>query len=215
MLPIVHANCQALRDHPQVAATQPPLSRPLPPRARGGWRWLAIPIGLLAVFYAIVGFWGSGLMIGDQPRWRGLLKGIHDTEKSRRRILVTGSARLDHYRKGGDALVGRYRYFRLHPFSLRELAARAPSRSDLDALLTFGGFPEPLFAQSHTERRIWERDRLSRVVREDLRDLERVREVSLVEHLIDLLPARVGSARSSGCRRPGHRAAAWPESAVE
>jgi len=76
------------------------------------------------------------------------------------------------------------------------LAARAPSRSDLDALLTFGGFPELPFAQSHTERRIWERDRLSRVVREDLRDLERVREVSLVKHLIGLLPARVGSPLS-------------------
>ena len=66
----------------------------------------------------------------------------------------------------------------------------------MDTLLQFGGFPEPLFAQSEVERRIWERDRLSRVVREDLRDLERVREVSLVEHLVDLLPARVGSPLS-------------------
>ena len=142
---------------------------------------------------------GQPLLLLDEihkyARWRNLLKGIYDTERSRRRILVTGSARLDHYRKGGDSLVGRYRYFRLHPFSLRELA-RAPSRSDVDSLLKFGGFPEPLFAQSEAERRIWERDRLSRVVREDLRDLERVREVSLVEHLIDLLPPRVGSPLS-------------------
>ena len=54
-------------------------------------------------------------------RWRNLLKGIYDTEKSFRRIVVTGSARLDYYRKGGDSLANRYRYFRLHPFSLREL----------------------------------------------------------------------------------------------
>ncbi len=128
-------------------------------------------------------------------RWRNLVKGIYDTEKSRRRILITGSARLDYYRKGGDSLVGRYRYFRLHPFSLRELT-RKPSRSDVDALLKFGGFPEPLFSQNETERRIWERDRLWRVVGEDLRDLERVREMSLVEQLVDLLPARVGSPLS-------------------
>lgn len=128
-------------------------------------------------------------------RWRNLLKGIYDTEKSRRKIIVTGSARLDYYRKGGDSLIGRYRYFRLHPFSPREMS-RNPSPSDLDALLRFGGFPEPLFAQNETEHRIWQRDRVSRVVREDLRDLEQVREISLIEHLTELLPAKVGSPLS-------------------
>ncbi len=142
---------------------------------------------------------GEPLLLLDEihkyARWRNLLKGIYDTEKSRRKILVTGSARLDYYRKGGDSLAGRYRYFRLHPFSFRELS-RSPSRSDLEALLKFGGFPEPLFAQNETEHRIWQRDRISRVVREDLRDLEHVREISLLEHLVDLLPSRVGSPLS-------------------
>lgn len=69
-------------------------------------------------------------------------------------------------------------------------------RSDLEALLRFGGFPEPLFAQDEVSLRHWHRERVSRIVREDLRDLERVREISLVEHLVDLLPARVGSPLS-------------------
>jgi hypothetical protein len=142
---------------------------------------------------------GEPLIVLDEihkyARWRNLVKGIWDTEKSRRRILVTGSARLDYYRKGGDSLANRYRYFRLHPFSLREMSAR-PAKSDLDALLRFGGFPEPLFRQDEREHRIWRRDRIARVVREDLRDLEHVREVSLVEQLVDLLPARVGSPLS-------------------
>ena len=133
--------------------------------------------------------------IHKYARWRGLLKGIFDTERSRRRILVTGSARLDYYRRGGDSLVGRYRYFRLHPFSLREMTA-SPAGSDLDALLTFGGFPEPLFGQDRGSHRIWVRDRLSRVVRDDLRDLEHIREISLVEHLVSMLPERVGSLLS-------------------
>ena len=133
--------------------------------------------------------------IHKYARWRNLLKGIYDTEKSRRRILVTGSARLDYYRKGGDSLAGRYRYFRLHPFSLRELN-RKPAVSDVEALLKFGGFPEPLLSQNESEHRIWQRDRLSRVVREDLRDLERVHEISLVEHLAELLPSKVGSPLS-------------------
>lgn len=133
--------------------------------------------------------------IHKYARWRNLLKGIFDTEKSVRRILVTGSARLDYYRKRGDSLANRYRYFRLHPFSLRELDPN-PTDAHLDALLRFGGFPEPLFRQDDAEHRIWQRDRLARVVREDLRDLEHVREVSLVEHLVDLLPERVGAPLS-------------------
>lgn len=133
--------------------------------------------------------------IHKYARWRNLVKGIWDTEKSRRRILVTGSARLDYYRKGGDSLANRYRHFRLHPFSLREVGPR-PAKSDLEALLRFGGFPEPLFRQDEREHRIWRRDRIARVVREDLRDLEHVREVSLVERLVDLLPARIGSPLS-------------------
>lgn len=131
--------------------------------------------------------------IHKYARWRNLVKGIYDVEKSDRRIVVTGSARLDYYRKGGDSLANRYRYFRLHPFSLAELGFHAGALEDL---LTFGGFPEPLFHRDATEHRLWQRDRLARVVREDLRDLEQVREVSLLEHLVDLLPSRVGSPLS-------------------
>lgn len=142
---------------------------------------------------------GESLLVLDEihkyARWRNLVKGIYDTEKSRRRIVVTGSARLDYYRKGGDSLANRYRYFRLHPFSLRELNP-SPTKSDLETLLRFGGFPEPLFQQDEREHRIWKRDRVARVVRDDLRDLEQVREISLVEQLVDLLPARVGSPLS-------------------
>jgi len=142
---------------------------------------------------------GEPLLVLDEihkyARWRNLVKGIFDTEKSRRRIVVTGSARLDYYRKGGDSLANRYRYFRLHPFSLGELNAN-PTKGDVEALLRFGGFPEPFLLQDEREWRIWQRDRISRVVKDDLRDLEYVREISLVEQLVDLLPSRVGSPLS-------------------
>ena len=129
--------------------------------------------------------------IHKYARWRNLVKGIYDTEKSYRKILITGSARLDYYRKGGDSLMGRYRYFRLHPFSLMELT-KNPSQKTLENLLKYSGFPEPLFQQNEKEWRIWQRDRVSRVIKEDLRDLESIREISLIEHLVDLLPNKVG-----------------------
>lgn len=133
--------------------------------------------------------------IHKYAKWRNLLKGLYDTHKSSRQFLVTGSARLDYYRKGGDSLVNRYRYFRMHPLSLTELRAN-PTQRDLQELLKWGGFPEPFFEKDEVSHRIWQRDRISRVVREDLRDLEKVKEISLVELLVELLPSRVGSPLS-------------------
>ena len=142
---------------------------------------------------------GEPLLVLDEihkyPRWRNLVKGFYDTEGDRTAFLVTGSARLDHYRKGGDSLQGRYHHYRLHPFSLGEMSADA-SPADMETLLRFGGFPEPLLAGNTRTWRRWQRERLSRVVHEDLRDLENVRQVALVELLVDALPERVGSPLS-------------------
>ena len=142
---------------------------------------------------------GQTLVVLDEihkfPRWRNLVKGLHDTEGDRVAILVTGSARLDHYRKGGDSLQGRYHYHRLHPFTLGELGPDT-SAGDLEALMRYGGFPEPLLAGDIRVWRRWQRERLSRVVHEDLRDLENVRQVALVELLVEALPDRVGSPLS-------------------
>ena len=47
--------------------------------------------------------------------WKGWLKGEFDKHRRTTRFLVTGSARLDVYRRGGDSLQGRYHHYRLHP----------------------------------------------------------------------------------------------------
>lgn len=133
--------------------------------------------------------------IHKYKNWRNLVKGLYDTQKAKRQFIVTGSARLDYYRKGGDSLVNRYRYFRLHPFSLLEYDPQG-KLSSLSDLLSYSGFPEPLFAKNPREHRFWQRDRLSRVIKEDLRDLEQVKEISLIEALVDLLPSKVGSPLS-------------------
>lgn len=142
---------------------------------------------------------GEPLVILDEIHkflgWRNLLKGLYDTNKSRVNFLVTGSARLDHYRRGGDSMTGRYNLLRLHPFSILEYAAK-PTYADLERLLAFGGFPEPLFAADPKQHRMWQRQRLSLVVKDDLRDLERVKDISYIDQLIELLPEKVGSPLS-------------------
>ena len=42
------------------------------------------------------------------PRWKQFLKGFFDTYADQVRIIVTGSSRMDIYRRGGDSLMGRY-----------------------------------------------------------------------------------------------------------
>lgn len=45
--------------------------------------------------------------IHKHRKWRDMLKGLFDPYRDTMRILVTGSARLDYYRFGGDSLQGR------------------------------------------------------------------------------------------------------------
>jgi len=142
---------------------------------------------------------GEQLIILDEihkyKKWRNFVKGLYDKNKSHVSFLVTGSARLDYYRKGGDSLQGRYHYYRLHPLSLYELN-NTPSSTDLQALLTFGGFPEPFFAQSQRDWKRWQRERISRVIHEDLVSLEQVKEVSQLDLLAVLLQDKVASLLS-------------------
>jgi len=133
--------------------------------------------------------------IHKYAKWRNLLKGFYDTHSSTTSFLVTGSARLDYYRRGGDSLQGRYHYYRMHPFSLREMAPE-PTSDDMAHLLKYGGFPEPLLKGDERGWRRWQRERVARVIAEDLRDLEHVREVSTLELLAEALPGRVGAPLS-------------------
>ena len=148
--------------------------------------------------------------IHKYKKWKSFVKGEYDTLKDRYRFLVTGSARLDIYRKGGDSMLGRYHYYRLHPFSLaelignisvpeimKEISIRSGSEKDIfEALDTFGGFPEPFLKQNMRVLRRWHNEKTERLFREDIRDVEQVREISIMQLLGDLLPERAGSLLS-------------------
>jgi hypothetical protein len=179
---------------------------------------------------------GEALVVLDElhkyRQWKRWLKGELDKHGERLRFLVTGSARLDAYRRGGDSLQGRYHHYRLHPLSCSEI--EGPSKREipepgeplripppgaggpLEALLRFGGFPEPFLSQSERSLRRWQKERLDRFFREDVRDLESLRDLSSLEILADLLTERVGSLLSLNALREdlevSHRAVThWVE----
>jgi len=146
---------------------------------------------------------GPGLLVLDEihkySRWRQVVKGLFDKRGNEISILVTGSAKLDHYRHGGDSLQGRYHFHRLHPLTYAELGAS--SSSDLNDLLTLGGFPEPFLSGSERQARRWSRDYRSRLVTEDLQDLEQVKDIALVQQLVLRLPQLVASPLSINALR--------------
>ena len=141
---------------------------------------------------------GKGLLNLDEihkfKNWRQVVKGLYDSRKHELQIIVTGSGKLDYYRHGGDSLQGRYHFYRLYPLTLCE--TETPNQNCLEKLLRVGGFPEPYCLNSERQSRRWSREYRTRIINDDLRNLENVKDVSLLEHLAIRLPDLVGSPLS-------------------
>ncbi len=136
-------------------------------------------------------------------KWKIFLKGFFDLYGSRCSIFVTGSGRLNVYKRGGDSLMGRYFLYRMHPLSVGELLhplppeheIHAPSKTGDDsfnALREFGGFPEPFLKSNRRFYNRWRRLRSEQFFHEDLRDLSRIQEVAQVEILAEILIQQAG-----------------------
>lgn len=152
--------------------------------------------------------------IHKYARWKNYLKGIYDEFKDEFRFLVTGSGRLELYKRGGDSLLGRYFSVPLFPLSLGELGGRLTNLMDFkkaledppssskeksglyQTLFQLSGFPEPFSRGSHAFYRRWFSERKTLLLREDIRDASAIREISLLEHLAHLVPERIGSPLS-------------------
>ncbi len=137
--------------------------------------------------------------------WKRFLKGFFDTYGKKCRILVTGSARMNIYKRGGDSLMGRYFLYRLHPLSVREIIdpslpkeeiqmPRKINDADFETLIKFGGFPEPYLKRSKTFFNKWERLRFEQLFREDLRDLSKVQEIGQIQLLAEILQEEASHA---------------------
>jgi predicted AAA+ superfamily ATPase len=136
-------------------------------------------------------------------KWKTLIKGFFDTYGERAHLLVTGSSRMDIYRRGGDSLMGRYMLYRMHPWSVGEClrtevpkgAIHAPAEvaaEDWDALWKHGGFPEPFLRRELRFTRRWRTLRQEQLSREDLREVASIRDLGSIEMLMQLLAEHSG-----------------------
>jgi len=142
-------------------------------------------------------------------KWKSWIKGEYDLNKERFKFILTGSARLNLYRRGGDSLQGRYYYYTLFPFSLAEIEniknntvppselKFSGSEYDItDTLIKYGGFPEPLLRANAKFHRRWIMNRIDRLLNEDIRDLTLLRDVGSLLLLSDILKTKVASVLS-------------------
>lgn len=162
--------------------------------------------------------------IHKHKKWKNILKGLYDIHYQEAQFIITGSARLDFFKKSGDSLLGRYFSYRMLPVGLVELLnnfkhiqssdamfkkpqknklisrlgniPKKSFKSGFDHLFTYGGFPEPLLKASKRFSTKWKRDYLSLLVSEDIRDITRVMDLKGLEQLILMLPDRIGSLLS-------------------
>ena len=136
-------------------------------------------------------------------KWKTLLKGFFDTYGEQVRLIVTGSSRLDVFRRGGDSLMGRYLLYRMHPWSVAEcLRTDLPaheiqpplevSPADWDALWEHGGFPEPFIRRDLRFTRRWRTLRQEQLSHEDLREVTQIQDLGVMETLMQILAERSG-----------------------
>jgi uncharacterized protein len=134
-------------------------------------------------------------------KWKALLKGFFDTYGDQVRLIVTGSSRLDVFRRGSDSLMGRYLLYRMHPWSVGESLrtdlprqeVRQPAEivsAEWDALWEHGGFPEPFLRRDSRFTRRWRSLRQEQLSREDLREVAQVADLGTMETLMQLLAER-------------------------
>lgn len=153
--------------------------------------------------------------IHKYPRWKDLMKDFFDSYEKKYQFIVTGSARLDLFRRSGDSLTGRYFLFRMFPLSLSEvsrkswvlpqdkpagyveaIASQTSQSEGLHQLLQFSGFPEPFHRGNEVFHNAWQEEYLDTLVREDLRDLTKIHSMENVLTLLTFLPTRIGSPLS-------------------
>jgi predicted AAA+ superfamily ATPase len=144
----------------------------------------------------------AGLLVLDEIHkmklWKNWLKGVVDGRPPSQALLVTGSARMDTFRHAGESLAGRFYSYRLHPFSVKEWCSTmgVEPAVALSHLIERGGFPEPCMAESIEDANRWRAQYLTGLIRDDVLEFSRLREVGAMRLFVELLRDRVGSPLS-------------------
>lgn len=152
--------------------------------------------------------------IHKRAKWKDILKGVFDQYRDSFRLVVTGSALLETFKKSGDSLVGRYFTTHLFPINLGDfrkgdfqkftspdqvmsLALEAKENSVIEDLLEVGGFPEPFYRGKVEFWKRWSEQHLELIVSQDMRDITQIQNLDKIQELLELLVPNIGSQVSN------------------
>lgn len=134
--------------------------------------------------------------IHKMKNWKSYIKGIFDSRKENQSILITGSARLETFRKTGESLAGRYFHYHLNPLSLAEINFKNSAFEILEKLMDLGSFPEPFLSNSREDADRWRNLYFQDLIREDILEFSRINELNDMKNLLQVLRTKVGSPLS-------------------
>lgn len=132
-------------------------------------------------------------------RWKLWLKGLYDTHRLPKETMITGSARMNTFRKAGDSLAGRFFHHTLLPIDVKEgleLLPHLSSKEILQRLMMVSGFPEPFFNGDEAAYFRWRSSHLDVILKQDIIELENVRDINQIQNLLLLLTEKVGGLLS-------------------
>lgn len=152
--------------------------------------------------------------IHKRAHWKDILKGVYDQYRDDFRLIVTGSALLETFKKSGDSLVGRYFTTHLFPINIGDFrsedfrqytsahtlidhALQSGENTVIEELLELGGFPEPFYAGKAEFWKRWSNQHRELIVSQDMRDLTRIQDLDKIELLMEMLVPNIGSQVSN------------------
>ena len=130
--------------------------------------------------------------IHKMPKWKNYLKGVYDTKLNTVHILVTGSARMDAFKKVGDSLAGRYFVHHLFPFTIAELNGSGFENA-IHLLMERSGFPEPLLTSSAEDANRWRSLYTDSLLGQDVLEFQDIDKVNAIRQVYQSLKNKVGS----------------------
>lgn len=130
--------------------------------------------------------------IHKMPKWKNYLKGVYDTKSDSIHILVTGSARMDAFKKVGDSLAGRFYIHHLFPFTVAELEG-SNLKNVARLLMERSGFPEPLLASGNEDANRWRNLYTESLLGTDVLEFQDIDKVNAIRLIYQSLKSKVGS----------------------
>lgn len=130
--------------------------------------------------------------IHKMPKWKNYFKGVYDTKLDTAHMLVTGSARMDAFKKVGDSLAGRFFVHHLFPFTMAELKGSGFNNS-MNLLMERSGFPEPLLAVNILDVDRWRNLYTESLLGQDVLEFQDIDKVNAIRQVYQSLKNKVGS----------------------